>query len=130
VPSSPLPQADDTLAVGALVSKGCEEILTVEAQVWDRLVVSAVGRQRSSVEVCRATALGELASAVLLVVVGVGSSVDLAPGEPRRCLLLVWLMVAQSGRTGDSVGDDGCSGDSRCGGSHAGPLGPNLGFGP
>jgi hypothetical protein len=46
------------VAAGALAAEGFEGGLAVEAQVRDGLVSSAVGRRRSSVEVCRAAAPG------------------------------------------------------------------------
>jgi hypothetical protein len=52
---------------------------------------------------------GEPASAVLLVVAG--STMDLAPREPRRRLLLVWMRgLVAVGRRDGRVGG-GCSGD-------------------
>jgi hypothetical protein len=60
------------------------------------LVVSADGRGGAA-----SRCAGEIASAVLLVVAGVGSAADLAPGEPRRRLLLVWrLGLVAAGRAG------------------------------
>jgi hypothetical protein len=48
---------------------------------------------------------GEPATVVLLVVAGAGSAADLAPGEPRRRFLLVWMrgLVAVGRGTGVSV---------------------------
>jgi hypothetical protein len=53
--------------------------------------------------------IGEPASAMLLVVAGAGSAADLAPGEPRRRLLLDWMRgLVAVGRRGGRVG---CFGD-------------------
>jgi hypothetical protein len=72
---------------------------------------------------------GELASAVILMVAGVGSAADLAPEESRRRLLLAWRRGLVAGGTGGSADGGGCSSDSRCGGDHASPPRLDLGFG-
>jgi hypothetical protein len=59
----------------------------------------------------RGEVAGEPVSAVLPVVAGAGSAADLALGEPRRRLLLVWMRgLVEEGRRDGHVGG-GCFGD-------------------
>jgi hypothetical protein len=87
-------------------------VLAVEAHVRDgRPSVGAGQRRGMPGQRPRGKVAGEPASAVLLMVAGAGSAVDLAPGEPRRRLLLVWMRgLVAVGRWDGRVGG-GCSGD-------------------